>query len=69
MAGREVVILTPGPAGPSRPPAVPGTDPTFWQYYFEDAQNQDHQIDMTGNDLYVSPSSTAYPRDRVYTIP
>lgn len=64
VSSKEVVILMPGPAGPSRPPAVPLSDPTFWSYYLEDGPNSDQS-----DDLYVSPSSTAYARDRIYTIP
>ena len=70
IPGNEVVIITPGPllgASPRAP--VPGNDPTFWQYYFEDGQNSDHKTDTTGNDLYVTPTSTAYTRDRIFTIP
>ncbi|MBI2294901.1 MAG: hypothetical protein HYU76_02395 [Betaproteobacteria bacterium] len=64
VSGKEVVILMPGPAGPSRPPAVPLSDPTFWSYYLEDGPNSDQS-----DDLYVTPSSTAYTRDRIYAIP
>jgi len=60
---KEVVILMPGPAG------VSGAH-TNWPFdYFEDAQNNDHSNTNSGNDLYVTPSSTAYARDRLYTIP
>lgn len=69
VAGKEVVILTPGPAGASRPAPVPLSDPTYWTYYLEDAQNNDYKTDASGNDLYVTPSSTAYTRDRIFTIP
>ena len=65
VAGKEVVFLMPGPnlgASPRAP--VPTNDLTYWQYYFEDAENQDN-----GNDWYVTPTSTAYTRDRIYTIP
>lgn len=65
VSGREVVILMPGPnlgAAPRAP--VPTNDLTYWSYYFENAENQDNS-----NDWLVSPSSTAYARDRIYTIP
>jgi len=56
--GKEVVLIMPGPAG------VSGAH-TNWPFdYFEDGENSDN-----ANDLYVSPSSTAYVRDRIYTIP
>lgn len=55
---KEVVLIMPGPAG------VSGAH-VSWPYdYFEDAENNDHN-----DDRYVSPSSTAYARDRTYTIP
>jgi type II secretory pathway pseudopilin PulG len=62
VASKEAVIITPGPAG------VSGAH-TNWPFdYFEDAQNNDHSNDATGNDIYVTPSSTAYARDRLYII-
>ena len=65
VAGKEVVILMPGPllAAPPRAP-VPLDNSTYWQYYFEDGENQDF-----ANDVYVTPTSTAYTRDRIFTIP
>ncbi len=64
VAGKEAIILMPGPllGTPPRAP-VPTDDLTYWQYYFEDPENQDN-----GNDLLVTPSSTAYARDRLYII-
>ena len=59
---KEVVILTPGPAGAGRPVTpYPWTD---WTPYLDDAGNNDNS-----NDCYVTPSSTAYARDRIYTFP
>lgn len=69
ISAKEVVILTPGPAGASRPAPVPPDDLTYWQYYFEDVQNNDYRNDSLGNDLYVTPSSSAYTRDRIFTYP
>ena len=67
VAGKEVVILMPGPllGTPPRAP-VPTNDLTYWSYYFDDPdwENRDN-----GNDLFVTPSSTAYTRDRIFTIP
>jgi hypothetical protein len=62
---KEVVILMPGPllGVPPRAP-VPLNDSTYWQYYFEDPANQDF-----ADDIYATPSSTAYTRDRIFTIP
>jgi hypothetical protein len=62
---KEVVILMPGPllGVPPRAP-VPLNDSTYWQYYFEDPANQDF-----ADDVYATPSSTAYTRDRIFTIP
>ena len=57
VTGKQAVIITPGPAG------VSGAH-TNWPFdYFEDAQNNDDS-----NDIYVTPSSTAYARDRLYII-
>lgn len=65
VSGKEVVIIMPGPAGASRPLGTPGTcNPPDWQAYLEDSQNND-----VSNDLYVTPTSTAYARDRLFTIP
>ena len=66
VAGTQVVILMPGPllGTPPRSP-VPTTDLTYWSYYFDDDwENRDNV-----NDLFVTPTSTAYTRDRIYTIP
>jgi hypothetical protein len=57
-SGTEVVLIMPGPAGVSGAHAS-------WPYdYFEDGENNDHN-----DDWYLTPSSTAYARDRTYTIP
>jgi hypothetical protein len=66
VAGKEVVLLTTGPAGASRPMGTPGDcQPTvYWPYYLEDPQNND-----ASNDIYVTPSATAYARDRIFAIP
>jgi len=65
VAGKQVVILMPGPllGAPPRAPVSMG-DSTYWQYYFEDPANQDF-----ADDVYVTPASTAYTRDRILTIP
>jgi hypothetical protein len=65
VSGKQVVILMPGPnlgASPRSP--VPTDDLTYWQYYLEDAENNNNS-----NDVFVTPTSTAYARDRIYTIP
>ncbi|MDH3435602.1 MAG: hypothetical protein OEN48_01240 [Betaproteobacteria bacterium] len=65
VAGSEAVVLTPGPLLSAAPRApVPTNDPTYWQYYFP---NDSANYDL--NDIYVTPSATAYARDRIYTIP
>ena len=53
---KDVVLITPGPAGASRPS-------TNLADYWEDAENRDN------DDVFQTPSSTAYARDRIYTIP
>jgi len=51
-----VVLITPGPAGASRPSAnLPD--------YVDDAENSNN------DDVFQTPSSTAYARDRLYIIP
>jgi hypothetical protein len=65
VPGTNVVLITPGPAplGVPRPVNAPGTA-AYWAEYLQDSENSDHS-----NNLYVSPSSTAYARNRFYTIP
>ena len=56
VVSKNVVLITPGPAGASRPsPNLPD--------YLDDAENSNN------NDIFVTPSSTAYARDRIYVIP
>ncbi|MGH8633969.1 MAG: hypothetical protein ACRET7_07535 [Burkholderiales bacterium] len=65
VSNKQVVILMPGPllgASPRAPVAL--DDLTYWSWYFKDAENQDN-----GNDWFVTPTSTAFTRDRIYTIP
>jgi hypothetical protein len=63
--GKEVVFFMTGPASASRPLGTIGDcNPTYWTAYLDDSENNDLL-----NDRYVTPSSTAYPRDRLYTIP
>ena len=56
VAGKSVVLITTGPAGASRP-STNLTD------YVDDPENSNN------NDIFQMPSSTAYARDRLYTIP
>lgn len=53
---KNLVLITPGPAGASRPS-------TSLSDYLEDAENRDN------DDVFQTPSSTAYARDRIYTLP
>lgn len=53
---KDLVLITPGPAGSSRPS-------TNLSDYFEDFENRNN------DDVFVVPSSTAYARDRVYSCP
>jgi len=55
-ASKNLVLITTGPAGASRPS-------TILADYVDDAENRD------GGTIYITPSSTAYARDRLYTIP
>lgn len=55
-AAKNLVLITTGPAGASRPS-------TNLPDYIEDLENRD------GDNTFQTPSSTAYARDRIYTIP
>jgi hypothetical protein len=50
----DAVLLTPGAATGSR---------TWTSGYFEDSENNDN------NDRFITPTSTNYNRDRIFTIP
>lgn len=56
VAGKSVVVITTGPAGPSRPS-------TNWGDYLDDTENSNN------DNTFITPTSTAYARDRLYTIP
>ncbi len=65
--GKQVVIIMTGPAGVSRPLDGLGSGicpQTQWAAYVDDGANND-----LGDDRYITPTSTAYARDRLYTIP
>jgi len=53
---KDFVVITPGPAGASRPS-------TNLADYIEDAENRDH------GRVFITPTSTAYARDRIYFCP
>jgi hypothetical protein len=55
VSGHEVVLITPGYAGTSRPSAS-------WSDYLDDAENQNN------DDLFVTPGSPTADRDRLYAI-
>jgi hypothetical protein len=57
VSGFELVLLTPGAASVNPRGSWPST-------YFEDAENSDDD-----DDNFVTPASTAYNRDRIYTVP
>jgi len=56
VANKDLVVITPGPAGASRPS-------TNLSDYIEDAENRDHGV------IFVTPLSTEYARDRIYICP
>jgi hypothetical protein len=65
--GKQAVIIMTGPAGASRPSGGLGSgicDQPQWAAYLEDSENND-----LANDRFVTPSSTVYARDRIYSIP
>lgn len=53
---KDLVLITPGPADASRPSGTLSD-------YVKDPVNNDN------NDLFVTPASTAYTRNRIYTCP
>ncbi len=55
-AAKNLVLITTGPAGASRPSSNLSD-------YVDDAENSD------GDNTFQTPSSPAYARDRLYTIP
>ena len=55
----SLVLITPGPAGASRPS-------TSWSNYIEDSTNI---ATSTNDNTYITPTSTTYTRDRLYSIP
>lgn len=57
VVGTDLVLLTPGAASASPRGA-------WTTAYFQDSENNDN-----ANDLYVTPSSIAYDRNRLYKIP
>jgi hypothetical protein len=59
----DVVLITTGTAGASRPRGSPGSwSDTWWTSYVDDSNNSDLGIN------FFTPSSTAYDRDRIYTL-
>ena len=56
VAGKSLVLITTGPAGASRPSSNIAD-------YVDDLENRNN------DDIFQTPSSTAYARDRIYTIP
>lgn len=63
-AGFEVVLLTPGATSTNPRGTWTNSQGDTIVGYFEDAQNSDND-----DDDYVIPTSTAYDRDRIFTIP
>lgn len=55
-SSKNLVLITPGPAGASRPS-------TNLPDYLADSENSD------GDNTFQTPSSTAYARNRLYTLP
>lgn len=64
--GTSVVLIGTGTAtgNPNRPSGVPGTwNTAWWSYYVDDSNNSDLGVQ------FITPTSTARDRDRMYTIP
>ncbi|MDP1536305.1 MAG: hypothetical protein Q8L95_03895 [Burkholderiales bacterium] len=64
---KDVVIIMSGPAEPTRPVDSPGTTNVCavsdWAKYIDDVENRDN------DDTFITPSSTAYARDRIFYCP
>ena len=64
VSGKSVVLITTGTAGASRPIGAPGSwNESWWNRYVDDSNNSDLGV------FFITPSSTVYDRDRIYTIP
>ena len=64
VSGYDVSLITTGPAGTGRPKGSPGSwNDAWWSNYIEDSNNYDLGT------WFSTPASTAYARDRIYTIP
>jgi hypothetical protein len=61
--GVEVILIMPGAAGAGRPVSYPWTD---WRPYIDDNENNNFDIQ---NDIFITPTSSAASRDRIFTIP
>lgn len=55
-SSKNLVLITTGPAGAGRPSSILSN-------YLDDAENSN------GDDIFQTPSSTAYARDRLYVVP
>jgi hypothetical protein len=62
VAGTNLVLITPGAAAVS--PRGNWPNPGTITGHFEDAENADNV-----NDSFVTPSSTAFNRDRIFKVP
>lgn len=64
VPGKSVVLITTGTAGADRPRGSPGSwSDTWWPSYVDDSNNSDLGINFN------TPASTAFDRDRIYTLP
>ena len=62
VSGYAAVLITTGPAIGAGRPVSPWTGDGDWSYYVDDAGNRD--MDTS----FDTPTSTAYARDRLYTL-
>ena len=58
VSGNKLVLITTGPASASR------FNNDIWSAYLEDSQNSDHD-----DNTFITPTATAYARDRINVIP
>jgi len=63
VSGRRIVLITTGTAGTSRPVSPAAWSDALWNRYVDNSNNSDLGTN------FITPTSTAFDRDRIYTVP
>lgn len=63
VSGKRIVLITTGTAGASRPVSPAAWSDALWNRYVDDSNNSDLGTN------FITPTSTAFDRDRIYTLP